>query len=323
MALDWGSLLGGGLAGAAGQGLGLLGNIGAGKRSRKLLQQQEEAQRRLNEQNAELNYQYGEQAADAAHQRSLGLLAAETEANSYTNQVADLQNAGLNVGLLYGGAGGGGGASAGGGAQGGGAGNQRGQAPNYLEIEAERTARKLASAELTRTINESRLVNAEKEKTLAEAENLREQTDTSKELTPIQKEVLRQEGIQKLIEVARENGKLSGTGGNQEYYNDTLEWAININHESHYQRELEGDIAKLAGEIEGINIKNALDTQAKEIAWRELIMAEAKNKIDLIKAKAIALAAKFSSGVLANETTWRNAAKKGGKALVELLNEAE
>lgn len=323
MALDWSGLGQGLIGGAVGQGLGLLGQIGAGKRTRKLLQQQEEAQARLNEQNAELNFKYGEQAADAAHQRSLGLLQAETEANSYTSQVADLQNAGLNVGLLYGGAGGSGGGSAGGGAQGGGAGNQKGQAPNYLEIEAERTARKLAAAELTRTINESKLVNAEKEKTLAEAENLREQTDTSKELTPLQKEVLRQEGIQKLIETAKENGKLSGMGEKQEYYNDTLEWAITINNNSHYQKELELDIAKLAGEVEGINIKNALDTQAKEIAWKELLMAEAKNKVELVKAKAIALAAKFASGVLSKETTWRNAAKKGGKALVELLNEAE
>ena len=56
--------LGSGLgSGLIGTGLGLLGSIGQGRRQKKALEAQKKAQMELNEQAAELNYQYGEKAA--------------------------------------------------------------------------------------------------------------------------------------------------------------------------------------------------------------------------------------------------------------------
>lgn len=95
--------------------MGLIGKKTDYKNAVKLLHEQEASQQRINETLGLQNYNYGEMAADAAHERSLGLLSAEKEANSYVSQVADAKEAGLSIGLLYGGGGAGGtGGSAGG-----------------------------------------------------------------------------------------------------------------------------------------------------------------------------------------------------------------
>lgn len=322
------SLISGATSAAAGGLFGSLGLIGLNKRNKRLIQQQEESQMRLNEQNAQLNYDYGEMSADAAHQRSLGLLAAQTEANSYESQVADLNKAGLNVGLLYGGAGGGGGAGgAGGGAQGQGAGNQKGQAPNYLEIEAIKNERRAVNAQLAQVAADTSKAHAERKQIEAETKRIDEERKTSEDLTPVQKELIRQEGIQKLIENMKEHTKLGAnangeTNINQETYNTALEWAVRINNDSFFHKELTYATAKLAGEVEGINIENELNTQEKEIAWRNLLLAEAEGKISKIKAAAIKMAALWAKGVLSNPRTWREAIEKASEGFLQVLEEA-
>lgn len=322
------SLISGATSAAAGGLFGSLGLIGLNKRNKRLIQQQEESQMRLNEQNAQLNYDYGEMSADAAHQRSLGLLAAQTEANSYESQVADLNKAGLNVGLLYGGAGGGGGAGgAGGGAQGQGAGNQKGQAPNYLEIEAIKNERRAVNAQLAQVAADTSKAHAERKQIEAETKKIDEERKTSEELTPVQLEVLRQEGIQKFIENAKEHVKLAGDtekGGNisAEEYNDILQWGLTINNNSQFHNEIINATAKLAGEVEGVNIQNELNTQEKEIAWRNLLLAEAEGKISKIKAAAIKMAALWVKGILSNPSTWREAIEKASDGFLQVLEEA-
>lgn len=322
------SLISGATSAAAGGLFGSLGLIGLNKRNKRLIQQQEESQMRLNEQNAQLNYDYGEMSADAAHQRSLGLLEAQTAANSYESQVADLNKAGLNVGLLYGGAGGGGGTGgAGGGAQGQGAGTQKGQAPNYLEIEAIKNERRAVNAQLAQVAADTSKAHAERKQIEAETKRIDEERKTSEELTPLQLEVLRQEGIQKFIENAKEHVKLAGDaerGGNisAEEYNDILQWGLTINNNSQFHNEIINATAKLAGEVEGINIQNELNTQEKEIAWRNLLLAEAEGKISKIKAAAIKMAALWVKGILSNPNTWREAIEKASDGFLQVLEEA-
>ena len=68
--MDWNkigeSAIDAGISGAIGTGLGLLGGIGAGKRQRRAIEAQKNAQKELNEQAASLNYEYGEKAAENA-----------------------------------------------------------------------------------------------------------------------------------------------------------------------------------------------------------------------------------------------------------------
>ena len=101
-----------GISGAVGAGLGLLGSIGAGARQRKAIKAQKEAQKELNEQAASLNYEYGEKAAENAYQRQLAMYNRSYEDQSYEAMVKQMEEAGLSVGLMYGGNGSGGGAGA-------------------------------------------------------------------------------------------------------------------------------------------------------------------------------------------------------------------
>ena len=91
--------------------LKLSAKMGWGQKSkRKTAKYQMGLDKELSAYNAELNYTYGEQAADAAYLRSLGLMKQEREMDSLKSQIADAHAAGASPGLvLSGGAGGGGG----------------------------------------------------------------------------------------------------------------------------------------------------------------------------------------------------------------------
>ena len=58
--MDWNSIGSSAISAGIGAGLGLLGNIGAGKRQKKAIEAQKNAQKELNEQAASLNYEYGD-----------------------------------------------------------------------------------------------------------------------------------------------------------------------------------------------------------------------------------------------------------------------
>lgn len=90
-----------GISGAIG---GLFGGIGAKKR----LKRQVEAQKQLNEQAAQLNYEYGEKAAENAYNRQLALYERSYQDQSYSAMRKQMEDAGLSVGLMYGGGGNGG-----------------------------------------------------------------------------------------------------------------------------------------------------------------------------------------------------------------------
>lgn len=102
------SIVGGALGGVGRAAGGILGSIGAGARQRKHLKAQEEAQMRLNEQAAKLNYQYGEAAANNAFERQMKMYERSYEDQSYKAMRKQMEDAGLSVGLMYGGAGAGG-----------------------------------------------------------------------------------------------------------------------------------------------------------------------------------------------------------------------
>lgn len=95
----------GGLAsGISGVISGLFGGIGAKKR----LKRQVEAQKELNEQAAQLNYEYGEKAAENAYNRQMQMYERSYNDQSYSAMRKQMEDAGLSVGLMYGGSGAGG-----------------------------------------------------------------------------------------------------------------------------------------------------------------------------------------------------------------------
>lgn len=92
------------LAGAIGSTSGILNMLGIGRR--KQIRQQKE----MAENAAKINYKYGEMAAENAFERQQVLYNRTYQDQSYANQVAQMDAAGLSPGLMYakGGAGGGG-----------------------------------------------------------------------------------------------------------------------------------------------------------------------------------------------------------------------
>lgn len=92
------------LAGAIGSASGILNMLGIGRK--KQIRQQKE----MAENAAKINYKYGEMAAENAFERQQVLYNRTYQDQSYANQVAQMDAAGLSPGLMYskGGAGGGG-----------------------------------------------------------------------------------------------------------------------------------------------------------------------------------------------------------------------
>lgn len=91
------------LSGIIGNASGILNTLGIGRR-RQIRQQKE-----MVENAAQINYKYGEMAAENAFERQQVLYNRTYQDQSYANQVAQMDAAGLSPGLIYGKGGGGGG----------------------------------------------------------------------------------------------------------------------------------------------------------------------------------------------------------------------
>lgn len=154
--MDWESIGSSAISAGIGTGLGLLGNIGAGKRQKKAIEAQKNAQKELNEQAASLNYEYGEKAAENAYERQLAMYQRSYEDQSYKAMVNQMKDAGLSVGLMYGGNGSGGGAGAMSGAPkgdtGGAMAGQAASAAALMEVENQRKSLALQQASMAKDI---------------------------------------------------------------------------------------------------------------------------------------------------------------------------
>lgn len=197
-------------SGIVGAGLGLIGSIGAGKRQRKAIEAQKNAQMELNQQAAELNYQYGEKAAENAYNRQLAMYQKSYEDQSYKAMVKQMEDAGLSIGLMYGGNGSGGGAGAMSGAPkgdtGGAIAGQATSAAALMQIENERRSLALQQASMAKDIQ---LKDAEIELKKTEADKSR-------------KEALYTEALTETENVLREARK------NREFWEGRLPWLENM-----------------------------------------------------------------------------------------------
>lgn len=207
------SLISGLGSGIVGAGLGLIGSIGAGRRQERAIEAQKEAQMALNEQAAKLNYQYGERAAENAYNRQLAMYQRSYEDQSYKAMVNQMEDAGLSVGLMYGGNGSGGGAGAMSGAPKGDTGGAiAGQAANaaaLMEVENQRRSLALQQASMAKDIQ---LKDAEIELKKKEADKAAQ-------------EALYTEALKETENVLRE------AKANREFWEGRLPWLNNMRQE--------------------------------------------------------------------------------------------
>lgn len=291
-----GSLIAAGVAAASALGSSIAGK----KRQKRALAQQKD----LNKE----SYEYGEMAADNALERQLVL----NESENYQNKVEDAKEAGLSVGLLYGGGGIGG--SGGGRASQGSGGNGVGVPEEQQQFDAA-----ALGLEAQRIRIDQRLAKAEVEKTEAETENLKEQTATSMELTPIQNVLMNQQAMSQWIDNVRKLYENEG-GGDKEYYSgDESGYQTIIKEAGNFNRQQAADIAKALSETEKNKAAAELNTEKKQGYWQELLNATKNANNDEIKAAAIKLAAEWQTGEYTNWKTWSEAAKQGIGALTDLI----
>lgn len=278
--------------------------------SEKLIKKQEESQENLNASNAQRNYEYGEMAADAAYQRQLGL----NESQNYQNTVQDVKDAGLSVGLLYGG-GGAGGSGGGRASQGDGAGGQNGMAPDYLAVEQIKNQKFQNSIEAARAATESRLTNAEVDRTKAETERIKEETASSVERSPIENELLSQQAISAYIDNIRK--EFENTGEEVGYHGKYAD--VFISNKGNFSKQQAAEIAKAVSEADKNNAAAALDTEKKQGYWQELLNATRREDTEAAKAAAVKLAAEWSTGEYTNWKTWSELATQGVGAIKDII----
>lgn len=299
-----GSIIAAGVAAAS----AIAGNAAAKKRQKKALAQQKE----LNAYNAELNYQYGEMAADNAHERQLAL----NKSENLQNKVEDAQEAGLSVGLLYGG-GGIGGSGGGRASQGGGASGQGGEAGEAVE-QYEAAALGL---EAQRIKYDYEIQKAEKKKIEAETEEIIERTESDKIKSPIENYLLKQQAISHWIDNVRKDWENDGNGDAKSVKGEY--WDTYISKAGNFDRKQAAEIAKALSEEERNKAAAALDTDKKLQLWEDVLNARRREDAEATKAAAIKLAAEWSTGEYTNWKTWSELANSGIDAIKSVIGIAK
>lgn len=253
---------------------------------------------------AEHQYQLNEKAAENAFLRTKEMNEITYNQQSYENQRRQMENAGLSVGLMYGGGAGGGG----------GAGSTTpqaagGAAPQSATAGADMFA---LSLEMRRADAEVRKAEAEAKKAEAEAKNTDQRTDFEKELKPILKENQRQEGLNQWLANVGQKYAIENGITEEEYHNSVYDEDLKYNPESHAaQMSMAERLDAMAAVYEKIGKANEAEAatvlKGEEARWyfqTEVVPSLAKGDLD----RAEAYAKRIASG---EEANWKSIIEVG------------
>lgn len=170
--------------GASASSGGILGLFGIGNKKRE--KRQLENQIKLNEAAAQTNYKYGQMAAQNAFNRQMYMYERSYNDQSYAAMRKQMEDAGLSVGLMYGGGGasGGGAGSMSGAPKGDTGGAQAGQADSPAAQAAMRNEQLRLGLELRNLAKQGEVMDSERDKNLADAARQQAEADRTRELTP-------------------------------------------------------------------------------------------------------------------------------------------
>lgn len=222
MAFNFKDALGGAVSGGLQSGLsgaigGLLGNVFGSIGQKKRQEQQLDMQKQLLEQSAAINYKYGEMAAENAYKRQMEMYERSYQDQSYSAMRKQMEDAGLSVGLMYGGSGSGGGSGQMSGAPMGATGTGgAGQADSpaaqkmaNMKVMEVGLAMQAKKAEID-------LIKAQTSQAEANAEKTREDAETNRQTRGATVEKLKQEGFGTWVEAIAKKYEMEGQAG-QEY----------------------------------------------------------------------------------------------------------
>ena len=227
-------------------------------------------QKELNEQAARLNYESGEKDAENAYQRQLKMYERSYQDQSYSAMRKQMEDAGLSIGLMYGGSGSGGGQGEMTGApQGATGGAQAGKAPTAVE----RQMANMQMSQLALTMENLRAdVDVKKtmqEKNLADAEAARANAGLSSEkrITEMQarepmiqnlRSDLKTKNMQRImmdVDTRIKKVEFEIAEGTKEAEIETVK--LNVG-------KMKNDIVKGITEIDGMQLDNEIKRRAKE-----------------------------------------------------------
>lgn len=321
--------MGSGLAGTAvGAANGLLGSLLGGIGLKRKIRLQEESQKRLNEQAAKLNYEYGEQSAENAFSRQKEMYDRTFQDQTASAQRKRLEDAGLSVGLMYGGAGGAGGSgqlsSAPQGATGGAQAGQAANAASMQEAALAQTELGLQMASLFKDIKlknkdlevkdaQIQEIEANAEKARAEASLRSEEKITESQKRDVVIEQIRQAGLAQWMEnVAKEWEREHGPneGLTVSSYKNSVYGVTSIASGTYFTENQAQGLAEIGSRIDlneaeadaadamaNLNNKKALGY------WQEIMIEAVKGNAKMVEAKAKELVARFDVG---EEITWKS-----------------
>jgi len=226
---------------------------------------------------------------------------------NYENQVKHMENAGLNVGLMYGMGGGGGqsmGAGGGGGASGGNA--PQNNAPQVMAM-----------------MQQAGLNQAEIELKKAQADKLKSETPTGGGNTGnMLVENMKQSGIAQWFENIKTE-YANTTHGEEDpitvYRNAVYGQQGGINNESVNAKKLNADLFKTEAEKLNLDANALLTNEKAKGYWNELMNETAKADAAGVQAAAQKLSAEWNTGEFTNWKTWTDLATKAVQSAGSLI----
>lgn len=242
----------GGIGSIISGGLGLLGGLFKRKNSglknqQKLMQQAWEYEK----EGMGLQYNYGQQAADAEYKRNLQMW----KDTNFGAQRREMEDAGLSVGLMYGNGGGQAASTAGGSAT-----QPSGPKTNPVEVALQQESMGL---QLKQIEAQNRLANAEATKTIAEADKIAGVDTKGQELQNKWQE------IENRIQASRERieeSNIRAAGANADKAIE--EWKISVLEREYLDKVQEERVTFLVSEIAKIQKEGSLAESATDVNYR-------------------------------------------------------
>jgi len=229
---------------------------------------------------------------------------------NYENQVKHMQNAGLNVGLMYNGSGQGGQSL--GQSQGSAASASAPPVVNpFMNANFSGIADNLANMELKKA--QAELANAQAKKIASE-------TPTSGNTGDINLENLKQSGIGQLQANKLQAWMMSDPDVRQgEEYNKTYDYHVGVGEDSQYAKQIDAQLLKTASETNS-NLAN-IDLTNQKIAgyWTELLNETKKANAAGIQAAAQKLTSEWNTGEFTNWKTWADLGVKAVQSIGSLI----
>lgn len=275
----------GGIGSIVSGGLGLLGglfkrNNNGFKNQQKLMQQAWEYEK----EGMGLQYNYGQQAADAEYRRNLQMW----KDTNFGAQRAEMENAGLSVGLMYGNGGGSAASTAGGTAT-----QPNAPKTNPVEVALQQEAMGL---QLKQIEAQNRLANAEATKTIAEANKIAGVDTKGQDLENKWKE------IENRIQLSKENITAANvTEANANAQKAVELWKQETLNTKYLDETQEERVAKLVSEIALLQKEGAVQDSIVDVNYNTArkIQKEVENfYYDMITKRMSAEAAKEQAAAM-------------------------